>query len=200
MARRSQLISLTAVALVAVALAACSGAAAGGPGITPAPSPAPIVTPAPATPTPVVTPEPTPVVTPAPAEPGNGDGGGDAMPIKVDLENATGHDVYVDIVDRSGTIVRATSGTPGDGATVASSTIEAKNLDPRTIQLTWSDLPGDNALALFVDESGTTFVLVQPEHDGDTMPFDRILVLEFAQATSADDLRFSIQQGVDTPG
>jgi hypothetical protein len=206
MARTSKLMSLTALAIVAVALAACSGAAAGGPGsspiATPMPSEAPVVTPAPVQPTPVVTPVPveTPVVTPAPVDPGTGDGGGDAMPIKVDLENATGHDVYVDIVDRSGTIVGASSGTPAEGVSVATGSVDLKNLDDRTVQLTWSTLTGDNALALYVDESGDTMILVQPPLGGDLMPHDMVLVLEFDAPVSADDLRVSIQEGVDTPG
>jgi len=205
MARTSQLISLTALAIVALALAACSGAAAGGPGSSPIathmPSQAPLVTPAPVQPTPVVTPVPveTPDVTPAPVDPGTGDGG-DAMPIKVDLENATGHDVYVDIVDRSGTIVRASSGTPAEGASVATGSVAVKNLDDRTVQLTWSTLTGDNALALYVDESGESMILVQPPLGGDLMPHDMVLVLEFDAPVSADDLQVSLQEGVDTPG
>jgi ABC-type glycerol-3-phosphate transport system substrate-binding protein len=181
---RSKRLSLSAMALVAVALAACSGAAAGGPG--PTPVAAPTVAPSAAV-------EPSATIEPA-------DGGGDAMPISVDLQNATGDDVHVDIVDRGGHIVRATSGTPGDGATVAPYTIEVTQVDDRTVALTWSDIPGDNALALHVDETGTGLILVQPEHDGDSMGLDRILVLEFDAPVSASDLQVSIQQGVDTPG
>ncbi len=200
MPRNSKLITITAAALVAVALAACSGAVAGGPGATPGSTPSPTLptsptpTGSPVSPTPVIT--PVPVITPAPVDPGNDDD----MPVKVDLDNATGHDVYVDIVDRSDRIIGASSGNPGDGATVAPYEVRVENVDDRTIRLTWSDIPGDNALALFVDEAGTGLVLVQPEHDGDSMPFDRILVLEYDGPISAGDLRVTIQDGLDTPG
>jgi hypothetical protein len=197
MARNSKLLSLTATALVAVALAACSGAVAGGPGSTPGSTPIPApASPAPVNPGPSDAPaQPTPVITPAPVDPGD-----DGMPVKVDLDNATGHDVYVDIVDRSGRITGASSGKPGDGASVPPYTVKVENVDDRTIRLTWSDIPGDNALALFVDDAGTGLVLVQPEHDGDSMPFDRILVLEYDGPVSAGDLRVTIQDGLDTPG
>jgi hypothetical protein len=191
---RSKLLPLAAMTLVAVAIAACSGAAAGGPGATPITSPTPVASPAPTAPAGT----PVPVIRPAPVDPS--DGGDDLMPIKVDLENATGDDVYVDIVDRGSHIVRATSGTPGDGATVAPYTVEVAQVDDHTVRLTWSDMPGDNALALYVDETGTRLILVQPEHDGDSMGLDRILILEFDAPVSASDLQVSIQQGVDTPG
>jgi hypothetical protein len=202
MARNTKILPLGGALLAAVLLAACGGIVAGGPGATPAPSPSPTApagpspTPSP-TPLPTVEPaEPTPVVTPAPVDPGNDDD----MPVTVDLENATGHDVYVDIVDRSDRITGASSGKPGDGASVAPYEVLVENVDDRTIRLTWSDIPGDNALALFVDEAGTGLILVQPEHDGDSMPFDRILVLEYDGPISADDLRVTIQDGLDTPG
>jgi hypothetical protein len=202
MPRKTSLITLTAAALVAISIAACSGAVAGGPGLSPVPatpvpaSPAP-ATPAPATPEPTGAPaEPTPVVTPEPVDPGNDDD----MPVKVDLDNETGHDVYVDIVDRSDRVVGASSGNPGDGATVPPYEVKVENIDERTIRLTWSDIPGDNALALFIDEDGTGLILVQPEHDGDSMPFDRILVLEYDGPIDADDLRVTLQDGLDTPG
>jgi hypothetical protein len=204
MARNSKLISLTAAALIAVALAACSGAVAGGPGVTPAPDPVVTPVPSPATPAPSdgpAEPSPVPVApSPVPVEPDNGNGGGDGMPIKVDLDNATGHDVYVDVVDRSGRVIRAQSGDPGDGASVPPYEVKVENVDDRTIRLTWSDIPGDNALALFIDEDGTSLILVQPEHDGDSMPFDRVLVLEYDGPISAGDLRVTLQDGLDTPG
>ena len=78
---------------------------------TPRPS-TPVATPAPSE-DPAPSPSEAPVTTPEPE-----DGGSDAMPIKVDLDNATGADVYVDIADRSGLLVDAASGTPGDGMSV----------------------------------------------------------------------------------
>jgi hypothetical protein len=73
------------------------------------------------------------------------------MPIRVDLRNATGAQVHVDIVDRPGVVVGAESGRPGDGASVATDTLVVENVDARTLRLTWVDFPIDNALALYID-------------------------------------------------
>jgi hypothetical protein len=156
---------------------------------TPIPSPA--ITAVPATPSAVPTAKPTPVET---------DPGSDGMPITVNLENATHHKVYVDIVDQSGRVLSGTSGHPGDGATVAPLTLKVENVDARTLRLTWVDIPGDNALGLYIDKTLTHFVMVQPEHDGDTIPFDRILILKFSQPVSARYIQAVLQNGTDTVG
>jgi hypothetical protein len=48
------------------------------------------------------------------------------MPIKVDLDNVTGADVYVDIADGTGLLVNAASGKPAEGQSVAPYTLEAR--------------------------------------------------------------------------
>jgi hypothetical protein len=135
-----------------------------------------------------------PVVTPAP-----GDGGGDAMPIKVDLETLTPHDVHVDVVDRSELLVDAASGTPTASASVEAGRLVVENVDPKTLRLTWLDRPGDNALALTIvpTDEGLDLVLVQPEHDldGDSILHDRVLILEFAEDVSADDVVGTLRAG-----
>lgn len=174
------------LAVSALVLAACSSAVAA----DPSPSGQPV-------PTPTATPIATPV--PAPS-----DGGGDAMPMTVDLENATGADIDVDIVDRTGSVVDAVSGTPGDGASVEPYTIVVENVGDRTLRLTWVDFPVDNDLALFIDETATglRFVLVQPEptEATDAVAFDRILELTFDVPVSAGQVEAFLQDGLDTPG
>jgi hypothetical protein len=168
----------------------------------PSASPAPPATPVPAPDeTPAPTPVPVPDETPAPM-PVPEDGGSDAMPIKVVLENATGADVYVDIADTTGFLVDAWSGTPGDGMSVERLT--AENIDATTLKLTWVDFPIDNALALYIDEheGGIRFLLVQPEPSGttDAMGFDRELILSFSEPISAEDVETLLVEGLDTPG
>jgi hypothetical protein len=128
------------------------------------------------------------------------DAGSDGMPITVNLANATNHKVYVDVVDQSGKLVSGASGKPGDGATVATGKLKVENIDPTTLRLTWTDIPGDNALALYIDKSLTHFVMVQPEHDGDAIPFDRILILKFSQPIPARNIDAVVQNGTDTMG
>ncbi len=160
----------------------------------------PIAKPSPS-PTAPATPVPAPDETPVPA-PDAEDPGSDAMPTKVDLENATGADVYVDIADTTGLLVEARSGTPGDGMSVE--TLVAENIDATTLRLTWVDFPIDNALALYIDEheGSIRFLLVQPEPSDptDAMGFDRELILSFAEPLSADEVETLLVEGLDTPG
>ena len=161
----------------------------------PAPTPSSEPSRAPATPKPRATPKP--VATPSP-EPT--DGGTDAMPIRVDLRTVNDADVHVDIVDRTGLLVGAESGHPAEGVSVGD--LEAENLDPRTLKLTWSDFPIDNALTLFVDrtDDGYRFLLIQPEPTGttDAIAMDRELILRFSEPISAAEVETFLQDGLDT--
>lgn len=189
------------VAGVAVAAAVALTAFGGGRGSNDDPVVPPIVNPSPSAPpaTPVPAPDETPEATPTPDS-----GGSDAMPIKVDLENATGDDVFVDIVDGTGLLVDAHSGTPGDGMSVEPDTLAVANIDATTLKLTWVDYPIDNALALYIDEheGGTRLLLVQPEPAGptDSIGFDRELILSFSEPISAEQVETILQGGLDTPG
>ena len=199
---RSTQITLIASIVAGVTLAAAVAFTASGRGGNRNDDPvvAPIVNPSPS-PTRPATPVPVPVETPAPT-PVSGDGGSDAMPIKVDLENATGADVHVDIADTTGLLVDARSGTPGEGMSVEG--LVAENIDATTLKLTWVDFPIDNALALYIDEheGGMRFLLVQPEPSGptDAMGFDRELILSFSEPISAEDVDTLLVEGLDTPG
>ncbi len=184
--RRTSAGLVLGLAVSAFVLVACSSAVAADPTPSDRPNPTPIATPS---------------VTPVPAP---SDGGGDAMPMTVDLENATGADVEVDIVDHTGSVVDAVSGTPGDGASVEPYTIVVENVDDRTLRLTWVDFPIDSDLALYIDETATGLrvVLVQPEptEATDAMAFDRILELTFDAPVAADQVEAILQDGLDTPG
>jgi hypothetical protein len=124
------------------------------------------------------------------------------MPTKVDLADATGADVYVDIVDRTGLLSGAVSGTPGDGASVEGYTVAVENLDPMTLRLTWIDFPIDNALALYIDrvDGHLRLVLIQPEPTAatDAIGSDRELVLTFSEPVSAGSVETFLQGGLDT--
>ena len=126
------------------------------------------------------------------------------MPITVDLANATGAKVYVDIADHTGLLVDAASGTPGDGASVEGYTLAATNVDATTLRLTWIDFPIDNGLSLYIDRINghLRLLLIQPEPSGttDAIGFDRKLVLTFSQPVSAGSVETFLQGGLDTPG
>ena len=212
--RRSARITLVAPVVAGIALAALvavnafgGGRGSDGAGAPPPASPAPSAPAETPEPTAVPTPEPTAVPTPEPTAvptPDPNDGGGDAMPIKVDLDNVTGADVYVDIVDGTGLLVGAESGTPRDGMSVEPYTLKVENVDASTLKLTWVDYPIDNALALYIDhhEGAVRLLLVQPEPTGptDSIGFDRELVLSFSGPIAADQVDAFLQDGLDSPG
>jgi hypothetical protein len=114
------------------------------------------------------------------------------------LNQATGNDVIIEIEDLSGTLVNASSGDPGDGASVEPYTVVAANVDASSIELTWVGGPCDSTNTLSIDSTGSRFLLVQPECPGDAVAFDRRLVLTFAGPISASDVETSLQDGLDT--
>ena len=194
-------LTLPGLALVAVvAFAACTSASAGAPASQPPAPSAPVATPV-ATPTPVASPVPVPSIKPTPVPsvkptPAPSDG-----PIRVDLETATGHDVSIEMLDDGDHVVSARSGRPGDGASVPFGTLEAKNLDARTVQFTWSDTPGDAELGLYVSENTKVVLVIRPEREeGDSVAFDRVLIVEFDRAVDAASLTLGVQEGLDTAG
>ena len=199
--RSAKIIPLAAiaagVALVAVvAFAAVVGGRGDGNGQVGVAAP-----PAPARPS--ATPSPTKAPTPKPtAEPT--DDGSDAMPIRVDIESVAGGDVYVDIVDSTGYLVGAKSGTPAEGQSVGQYTLVVENLDATTLKLSWVDFPIENALALYIDEhdGAMRLLLIQPAPTGptDAIALDRELILSFSRPISADQVESFLQEGLDTPG
>jgi hypothetical protein len=159
---------------------------------------------APVVPPPSVVGSPSPSVEPSapPETPEPTKGGVPEVPIRVDLDNATGADVSVDIVDNSETVVNAVSGTPGDGASVEAGTLQIENIDARTLRLSWVDFPIDNALTLYIEGDAARFVLIQPDPTGptDAVAHDRELILTFNRDIAAAGIEASLQNGIDTPG
>ena len=180
---------LTGLALASLLLvAACSGTSGGSSGQPPAPS-APVATP-------VATPTASPVMYPTPV-PSRAPSG----PISVALENATDHDVSIEMIDDGHHVVAARSGHPADGASVPFGTLVAKNLDAKTVELTWSDTPGDAELGLYVSENAKVVLVIRPERPaGDAVAFDRVLVVEFDAPVDAKALLLGVQEGLDTAG
>jgi hypothetical protein len=196
--RSAQIIPIAAIAAGAALVAVVAFAAVGGGrgdgngqgGIA-----APPATAAPPAPTIAPTAKPT-------AEPT--DDGFDARPTRVDIETVAGGDVYVDIVDSTGLVVGATSGTPAEGQSVGQYTLEVENLDATTLKLSWVDYPIENALTLYIDEhdGAIRLLLIQPAPTGptDAIALDRELILSFSRPISADQVESFLQEGLDTPG
>ncbi len=141
---------------------------------------------------PTAAPSPTPTTLPSAAD---SEGG---SPIHIRLANATGNDVTIDIVAPAGLVSGATSGTPGDGASVEAYRLAVVNDDPATLRLTWSGGPCDSTNTLTVDPILGRLVLIQPECPGDAVAFDRVLILRFADPVDAGAFTATVQDGFDT--
>jgi hypothetical protein len=195
-------ISLAGAAIVAVAATALAvGAGNGAPPTASARASASAVASAPPPPTaPAGTLEPTAMPAEPSPSPSHANSPIDPAPIKVDLQTVDGHAVRVDIVDLSGILETAVSGTPADGASAEGLAVE--NVDARTLRLTWVDFPIDNVDALNIDWSDgrLRFVLVQPEPRSatDSVGFDRELILSFSEPISAADVDALLTKGLDT--
>jgi hypothetical protein len=171
--------------LVALAVAAC-GASAAPPASTP---PAPVATPADA---PEPTPFPTPAVTDAPSVPVSTPGAdgvdGAVIPLDVFLD----HVVTLQVSDPDGLITGAASGSAKDGMSVQWGNAVVRNIDPRTVEITWVGLPGDEAITLVAKPQGKGVLLrfgqQAPPAYSDAMGADRVAVLTFANPVDAADI------------
>lgn len=196
--------AIVAVAATAFAVGGGSGAAPAAPArpsasaVASAPPPAaPVATPKPTTkpadpaPVPTAIPTPRPTHTNLPFDP---------APIKVNLETVDDSAVRVDIVDISGILESAKSGSPAEGASAEG--LVVMNIDARTLRLTWVDFPIDNIDQLYIEwfDGHLKFVLVQPEPRGatDAIGYDRELVLTFSEPVSAADVETLLTTGLDT--
>lgn len=172
-------LSVVAIAgLVAAVLVSRPGGATGSPAASPTnrPSAAPPAA-------------PTASPSAAPSAPVSGD-------VKVVLENPTNHDVSIQIHDETGDVAKAESGKPGDGMSIRWHESIVKNVDARTISVTWAGLPQDELADLGISSVGDKYelVLVQagPYPQTDAMGEDRILILTFDGPVSADDVSVEI--------
>ena len=186
-------ISLAGVAIVAVAATALAVGVGTSPtpGSSARPPASPVTSAPPPSAAPVAKPTTKPTHTNSPTDP---------APIKVNLRTVDGHDVRVDIVDISGILESAKSGSPAEGASAEGLVVE--NIEARTLRLTWVDFPIDNVDQLNIEwfDGHLKVVLVQPEPrgDSDAVGYDRELVLTFSEPVSADDVETLLTTGLDT--
>ena len=114
------------------------------------------------------------------------------------LAVATANQVTIDVTDESKTLTKATSGTPGDGASVEAFKLVVTNRTPTSVRLTWLGGPCDATNTLTIDAARGRLLLVQKECPGDAIATDRILDLEFSTPVKADDFEAFLQDGLDT--
>jgi hypothetical protein len=177
-----------AILLIGALLGGCAAAASPSPSVATSPSSAASAA-SPSSP-------PTESLTPSAGASAEASGG---TAFHVELVHATANAVTVDVQDASASLVKASSGTPGDGASVEPYKLLVSNDNPTTLRLTWVGGPCDSANTLTIDTTGRQFLLVQPECSGDSIVNDRILILEFSRPIAAADVKASLQDGLDAP-
>ena len=170
--------------------AGCAASASSSPSM----SVAPIATPSPTEPSQPASVGPSPV---APSPTATASAG---TTFHVLLMTETGQDVTIDVHDESGRLIDAISGTPGDGASVPQNEVVVANDDGSTLRLTWAGPPCANDLLLVLDAAAALFTVVQPDCTGDSVAFDRVLILTFSEPIAAADVDAVIQAGIDMPG
>jgi hypothetical protein len=145
---------------------------------------------APSEPAPTVAPSPT--AKPSPAEPTEVPTATPDGIFDVDLKNLTDHNVKVRITDATGSVVGASSGTPGDGMSVRWGDSIVENVDADTIRIVFVGLPRDELVRVAISEQGGSvhfdFAQAAPPPYSDAVGFDRILVIDFDAPVSADDV------------
>lgn len=173
--------ALALVAIVAIAAAVLASRPVGGGAPAPTARPSAPIPSAPAKPS--ATPSASPSTVPG-------------APASVDLDSPSGHEVSILIHGETGDIEGAVSGKPRDGMSVGWHKSIVRNLDAKTIELTWVGLPGDEVADLDISKanSGYAFTIVQmnPYPYTDAMGEDRVLVLSFDGPASADDISVEI--------
>ncbi len=127
----------------------------------------------------------------APAEPTRFD---------VPLTVATDHAVAAEVIDWTGLVTAATSGTPGDSASVPFDAVELANDGPTTLVVTWVGGPCDRTSTIVFDADRATITVIQEPCDGDAIGFDRIVRLELAEPVDAGSITGVLQAGGDSPG
>lgn len=128
---------------------------------------------------------------PAPAEPTRFD-----VPLTVATDDA----VAAEVIDWTGLVTAATSGTPGDGASVPFDAVEIANDGPTTLVITWVGGPCDRTSTIVFDAERATIAVIQEPCEGDAIGFDRIVRLELAEPVDADSITGVLQAGGDAPG
>lgn len=117
--------------------------------------------------------------------------------ILVELVVAAGQPQTVDVIDESGKVLEATSGSPtGDGQSFPDDDVEVTNIDATTLQLGWAGFPCRTDYDLRIGTDPLVMTLVRPPCEGvtDSIGVDRILILRFSEPIVAADVDITLEQ------
>jgi hypothetical protein len=117
-------------------------------------------------------------------------------PAHVNLKLAAGEPASVDVFYDG--VLQARSGQPGDGVSAAEDEILVANDGPNTLVLTWSGMPCETTYRLEVSPNGRDYRLERPTCSGDTIAFDRVLILTFDAPVPASQVSTKVQRAGTT--
>ena len=121
----------------------------------------------------------------------------EANRFEVPLTIATSHAVTARVVDWTGRVTGAASGTPGDGASVPYDEVRIENDGDLALVVTWVGGPCDQTVTMVLDHPSALTVVQEP-CQGDSIGFDRIVRLELREPIAAASIRGVLQPGGDT--
>jgi hypothetical protein len=142
----------------------------------------------------VVVPNPSPSASPSP-NPSPSPTATAPTGILVDLTVTAGESQTVDVIDESGTLLEASSGSPADGQGFPSDSVDVTNIDANTLQLGWAGFPCRTDHELRIGSDPRVMTLVRPPCEGvtDSIGVDRILILRFSEPIVAAEVAIAIQ-------
>ena len=181
---------------VAVLLVAGFAAACGSSTPTTAPSSAPSAVP---TSVPSQAPSEGPSAAPSSAPSWSPSTATEPFRLDVPLTIATAHTVTARVVDWTGVVSGASSGRPGDGASVPFDEIRIANAGDTALDVTWAGGPCDQIVSVVLDANPSRLTVVQEPCTGDAIAFDRVVHLELARPVDATTIEGVLQLGGDTP-
>jgi hypothetical protein len=149
-------------------------------------------------PTSTTTPEATPISTPAPSNLIV------VTPVPTFARDVTmlvsaGSPYPIHVTDTTGNLVGATSLQPGDGASVNGIEVRADSTNLRALIVTWVGTPCEAHGSVRVDEGQHEIAVLRDPCQGDALPLDRIVRLEFRDFVAAGDWAASIDNGSFPP-
>jgi hypothetical protein len=146
----------------------------------------------------IVVPQPSPTASPSGSPPVASPTAPASAGILVDLVVPAGQPQTVNVVDESGKLLEAISGSPTgeSGQSFPFDAAEITNIDATTLQLGWAGYPCRTDHDLRIGPDPLVMTLHRPpcEGDTDTIGVDRILILRFSEPIVAADVKLTFDQ------
>ncbi len=119
--------------------------------------------------------------------------GAPALVLALDTQDES--TVRVAVIDQTGLLTGVTSGTPGDGASVAVDAPTVVEADTAGLVVTWAAPPCDSEPTVVLSDSKVLIVQPPCPDPTDAVAFDRVLILRTSDTIDPASLEVVIQDG-----